>query len=99
MACNMRPGTHECQTASHSDRRDERTTRLGGNPGTTAPVPDRPKGMWQRTYERLRDQVADAERVADESYVLQAARLLHASKRRTAASADADRSALRKAQR
>jgi hypothetical protein len=43
------------------------------------------KGCGNGPYERLRDQVADAERVADESYVLQAARLLHASKRRTAA--------------
>jgi hypothetical protein len=82
--------------------------RLGGNPGTTAPFPDRPgttapfperpKGMWRRTYKRLRDQLADAHRVADESYFLQAARLLHASRAREK-KWKASRSALRKGRR
>jgi hypothetical protein len=41
--------------------------RLGGNAGTASPLPPKPKGMWQRTYERLREQAFDAEERADEA--------------------------------
>jgi hypothetical protein len=50
--------------------------RLGGEPGLVSRFPDRPKGMWKRTYERLQDELIDAEILAEEVYEIQAQRLL-----------------------
>jgi len=50
--------------------------RLGGGPDVAAPFPSKPKGMWRRTYDRLREQAFDAEMRIDETFSLQAERLL-----------------------
>ena len=71
---------HASQSESAWDRALRRASkmkqRLGGDPGLTAALPLKPKGMWRRTYERLREQAFDAEMLADEAFVLGAQRLL-----------------------
>jgi hypothetical protein len=52
--------------------------RLGGSPDWGAPFPPKPKGMWQRTYERLWCRFLEAEERAADAFALQAAALLSA---------------------
>ena len=71
---------HSSQSEDAQRRSMRRATkirqRLGGNAGTASPLPPKPKGMWQRTYERLREQAFDAEERADEALLPHLARLL-----------------------
>src|SRR5262249_26755541 len=58
-------------------RRANKTGNVfGGEPGMAAPFPQKPKGMWRRTYERLREQAIKAEMLAEEALEIQADRLL-----------------------
>jgi len=57
-------------------RANKARTRLGGDAGMVAPLSERPKGVWRRTYERLREQVHGAEMAADEVFEVRAEALL-----------------------
>src|SRR5271166_4971025 len=70
---------HASQSEAAWDRTIRRANkirqRLGGDPGMAAPFPAKPKGMWRRTYERLRKHAFDAEMRSDEALSLRAERL------------------------
>jgi hypothetical protein len=57
-------------------RADKIRVRLGGQPDMAGRFPQRPKGMWERTFKRLRDQACEAEMLAEEAFVIRAKRLL-----------------------
>jgi len=50
--------------------------RLGGDPDIAEPLPKKPKGMWQRTFNQLSERASKAEAEADKAFVLTAGRLL-----------------------
>lgn len=83
-----------CYRLTYASRKEDRwdramrkannvRTKLGGEPGRCSTWPARPKGMWQRTYDRLSQTICDAEDTADERLVLLAGRLLNFEKKST----------------
>jgi hypothetical protein len=71
---------HTSQREGEGDRALRRANkirqRLCGDPGMAEPSPQKPKGMWQRTYERLCEQAFEAETLADQAFVSRIQRLL-----------------------
>ena len=55
--------------------------RLGGEPGTAALFPDRPKGMHYETYERLKSAALNAEILAEEQLIILLARMQRSDRR------------------
>jgi hypothetical protein len=43
--------------------------RIAGAPGLAVRSPGRPKGMWRRTYDRLRDAIREAEDAAEKAFI------------------------------
>ena len=67
---------YACQSEGALDRAYRRANvirqRLGGDPGISAPFPQKPKGMWWRTYWRLQQMAFAFERRAEGIMDLQA---------------------------
>jgi hypothetical protein len=76
---------HVSQSESRWDRALRRANkirqRLGGEPGMAATFPKKPKGMHRRTYDRLQENVYEAEMVANERLAFVVARLTNAENR------------------
>jgi len=72
--------TYASQSEGEWDRAIRRANKirmkLGGDSGIASPFPDRPKGLWHRTYDRLRGEAMEARRLADEAFITRAASLL-----------------------
>ena len=77
--------TYASRKEGRFDRALRRANRirveLGGEPGTASAFPTRPKGMWRRTYGRLRREIMEAEMRADEELAAFTARLLKVDQR------------------
>ncbi len=56
-------------------------TALGGEPGTANWVAPKPKGMWQRTYQRMQFEIEWCENQADQTFLSKFGHLLSAQER------------------
>jgi hypothetical protein len=78
--------TYASQAEDRCDRALRRANkhrrRLGGEPGMLSDVPERPKGMWQRSYQRHLSEIFAAEDAAQERLGLLAARLMKTIQKR-----------------
>jgi hypothetical protein len=76
---------HASQSESGWDRALRRANkirqRLGGEPGMAATFPKKPKGMHRRTYDRLQENVYEAEMLANERLAFIVARLANTENR------------------
>jgi hypothetical protein len=81
-----------CYRLTYSSQREDRydralrranniRERLGGELGVASILPDRPKGMHQRNYQRLRSQILRAEMAADERLAIFVERLQRSDRR------------------
>lgn len=72
--------TYASRREQHWDRALRRANRLrlklGGEPGLAAELPERPRGMWRRTFEQRLREIRSAEEVASERLARLASRLL-----------------------
>lgn len=77
--------SHSSQSEDFGDRAQRRADkirqRLGGEPGWDAPLPQKPRGMWNRTYARLCEKLDEAESLADRAFAIRAAGLLERFRR------------------
>ena len=49
---------------------NKKRVALGGEPGTASWLPERPKGMWHRTYEREIEAIEKSEQLADAHFMV-----------------------------
>ena len=57
-------------------------TQLGGTGNMTAPFPDRPKGMWTKTYQRHLEEAGQAEEISNQGLLLACQRIMRTSQKR-----------------
>ena len=70
---------YQCQRVAHGDRASERLFRLQRKLGCTQGLgafPRRPKGMWQRTWERHLEHYWELEEAANREFAIGMARIL-----------------------
>ena len=74
------PIGYSSQSEAHYDRMLRRAnklrTALGGEPGTAHWIAHKPKGMWQRTYQRKRSEIQWCEDQADRHFIAKFGHLL-----------------------
>ena len=56
--------------------RNKQRRRLSGNIGLEASMAQKPKGMWWRTYYRLKERAYEAEQHSDDEFIVMARRLV-----------------------